>query len=205
MKIFSQSLRLFLFLTGLTGIIYPLVITGLAELTMYENANGSLVSYASKPAGSLLIAQEFKSPEYFWPRPSATQYDPLHSGGSQLGPTSLHLKNKVEERLKVLMQAHSVGDSQEVPSDLIYASGSGLDPHITPRAALFQVERIAKARKLSPDEKATLEKMIKNVIERHHWGFGGPPHINVLKLNIALDELDKDLSPPKDSFKIRIR
>lgn len=205
MTIFLQSLRLFLILTGLTGIIYPLVITGLAELTMYEHANGSLVHHASKPAGSLLIAQEFKSPEYFWARPSASHYDALHSGGSQLGPTSIHLKNQVNERLQVLMQAHSVSDSQEVPSDLVYTSGSGLDPHITPRAAIFQVERIAKARKLSPDEKTALEKMIKNVTERHLWGFGGPPHINVLKLNIALDELDKDQSPTKDSFKIRIR
>lgn len=178
---FWQGVRLFLCLALLTGIAYPLIITGIAYMIFPGKAGGSLIMAKGHIAGSALIAQKFTSDRYFWPRPSAVDYNPLRSGGSNLGPTSAVLKRKVEERRRMLRQKHGVADGTPIPSVLLYASGSGLDPHITRRAAYFQVDRIAKARGWGEEEKKKINDLIHSLDKR--------ASINVLILNQALDEL----------------
>ena len=163
MKIFLTSLRLFLCLTLLTGIAYPLFITFIAQGRVNLN----------------LIAQKFEKPIYFWPRPSAIDYHPLPSGGSNLGPTSRLLKETVEIRKIELAKAHGV-PIENVPAELVYASGSGLDPHISRAAAYFQMDRVARARGV---DQMRIEKLVNSLMENH------PPRINVLLLNRALDQL----------------
>lgn len=165
-----QALRLFLLLSIITGFVYPIFITTGAQLLMPNRSNGQLVTKNGVVIGSKLIGQKFHKPGYFWPRPSAIDYNASLSGGSNLGPTSAKLKSDIEERKK----AYGVGD---VPSELLYASGSGLDPHITLGAALFQVERVAKARGINPESLVTL------VNEFAHLGY-----VNVLLLNQELEE-----------------
>lgn len=169
---------MFLGLTLLTGIVYPLLITAFAQGIMNRKANGDIIKVDEKAVGARLIAQKFESAKYFWPRPSAIEYNPLPSGGSNLGPTSAALKKAVEERKSSLAKS----SSGPIPSEMLFASGSGLDPHITLAGAYFQVERIAKARGIDPQK-------IKELIERHAEGSAifGPPHINVLELNLLLD------------------
>lgn len=177
-----KSLRLFIWLTVLTGIIYPMLITAISELAMRKKAHGSLVfDQSQQMVGSLLIGQQFSQEKYFWPRPSASNYQTLPSSGSNLGPTSKALIHAVEQRKKLFAQ------TQEIPSDLLFASASGLDPHITVEAALFQIGRIARARNI---EREKIEKLIQQLIEKRTLGFLGTPRINVLKLNIKLDELE---------------
>ena len=184
MNNFWTNLRLFLWMVLLTGIIYPLAITVIAQITMNDNANGSMLISQGKTIGSSLLAQKFQSDKYFWPRPSTTDCNAIPSGGSNLGPTSIALKKAVEERKSQLAKANNVDPSQ-VPPELLFASGSGLDPHITPTAAYFQVDRIAKARDL---DKKIVSDLIESHIERRQFGFFGSPRINVLELNIALDK-----------------
>lgn len=183
---FIQSLRIFLWLTLLTGIIYPLAVTLIGYLTMHNLANGQLVNSDGKIKGSFLIGQKFESEKYFWSRPSAVDYTPLPSGGSNLGPTSAQLKKNVLER-KAKISAGTTNQNNNLPADLLYASGSGLDPHITPKAALFQMNRIAQARNLP---KETVAKLIEDFTEKSPLDLFGPPIINVLKINLALDQLD---------------
>lgn len=173
----------------LTGIVYPLLITLIAQLTMPEQANGSIIYLQGKAVGSREIGQKFVSEKYFWGRPSAHDYDPLHSGGSNLGPISLELKKLVTERRSHLVKANNVDDSGFVPSDLLFASGSGLDPHITVEAALFQKSRIVKARGGDEAYNELLNDMILNMVKKRQFGFIGVPYLNVLELNLALDEL----------------
>jgi potassium-transporting ATPase KdpC subunit len=183
MRNLLRTLRLFIWFVILLGLIYPLLITGIAQLTMPHKANGSLVKNSDhQTLGSLLIGQNFASERYFWPRPSAIHYQPLPSEGSNLAPTSRELKKEVEERVRRFEKPQS-----EIPSDLLFASASGLDPHISPEAALFQVERIAAARNM---EKATLEALIEAVKEEREFGFLGTPRLNLLLLNLKLDEID---------------
>lgn len=178
MNQFKTAIRIFLFMTVLTGVIYPLFITLVAQLTMPNLSNGSLVQKANQPIGSLLIAQKTTDERYFWPRPSAIDYDPIKpSGGSNLGPTSQKLKDAVEQR------KHKIGN--EAPSELLYASGSGLDPHISLKAAYFQMSRVAKARAIQESE---LKKTIDSIAEGKQLGFLGPRYVNVLLLNQALDD-----------------
>lgn len=186
MNDFFKVLRMFLWMSCLTGIIYPLMITGMAHLTMKEQAAGSFLTAKGKTVGSRLIGQKFESDRYFWGRPSANDYNPLASGGSNLGPTSEDLKKNIEERKKIIIKAHGIHDPTLIPSELLYASGSGLDPHITPYAARFQVERVAKARNL---EKNDLFKIIDDLTETTPFGFLGEPTINILKLNITIDTI----------------
>lgn len=168
-----KALKMFLWLTFLTGVVYPLFITVIAVTVMEEKATGSLVG----KNGSTLIAQKFESTCYFWPRPSSGDYNPLSSGGSNLGPISPTLQKTVRERK---MRYHS----EQVPTELLYASASGLDPHISPEAAFFQVDRIAKSRKLN-------NEILKALIVAHtEHSFFGPPCVNVLKINLALDEIE---------------
>lgn len=174
-----NSFRMLVWMTILTGIAYPLIVTLVAQGTMKHTADGSLIVKNDTVIGSTLLAQKFESDKYFWPRPSAIDYNPLPSGGSNLGPTSLTLKKSVQER-------KSKYPDEEVPSLLLYASGSGLDPHISVKAANIQVDRIVKARGI---DRQAVENLVKNCVEKRHFGFLGEPKINVLKLNLALDEL----------------
>lgn len=181
MAILQNGVRLFLWLMLLTGILYPLLITAIAKSAFKNKSEGDFLAIQGKPIGARLIAQKFESDKYFWPRPSSIDFNPLPSGGSNLGPTSAALKKIVEERKAILAKS----STDPIPSELLFASGSGLDPHISPRAAYFQVERIAKARGL---DKQALEKLIAHHIEGRRLGFLGAPCVNVLQLNLALDE-----------------
>jgi K+-transporting ATPase ATPase C chain len=175
-----QSLRALIFLTVLTGVAYPLVVTGIAQVAFKEQANGSLIVGEGKLIGSKLIGQPFSDPKYFWSRPSATSpmpYNGASSSGSNLGPTNPALRDAVSERI-------SKFEKRPVPADLATASGSGLDPHISPAAAEFQIERIAKARNIQAEK---LRELVKQHTEGRQWGVLGEPRVNVLPLNLALD------------------
>lgn len=181
MIIFWQSLRLFIFLTFLTGVAYPLLITGFAYLVFNDKSTGSLIRSNDHIIGSALIGQKFEGMNYFWPRPSAIDYKPLPSGGSNLGPTSKVLKQKVEERRQHILKSHELNDTAKIPVGLLFASGSGLDPHIRVQAAYFQVDRVAKARGLTNDtDKEKIKKLIDSLAEDNY--------INVLLLNKTLNE-----------------
>ncbi len=181
-----QSVRMLLFMTVLTGVAYPLLVTAIAQFVFPRQANGSLVEKDGKVLGSSLIGQPFSEPKYFWSRPSATSPMPYNGGsssGSNQGPTNPALKEAVEGRVKALRDAG--GDSSKpVPVDLVTASGSGLDPHISPAAAEYQVARIAKVRGI-PESK--VQDLVARHTEGRQLGFLGEPRVNVLRLNLALD------------------
>jgi K+-transporting ATPase ATPase C chain len=176
----------FLLLTLLTGIAYPLVVTGIAQGLMPDQANGSLVMKDGKLVGSSLIGQSFSDPKYFWGRPSATSPMPNNasaSGGSNLGPTNPALMDAVKARVQALRDADP-GNQQPVPVDLVTTSGSGLDPHISPAAAEYQLARVARVRNLNSDN---LRKLVAEHTEGRQFGILGEPRVNVLELNMALD------------------
>jgi potassium-transporting ATPase KdpC subunit len=170
--------------TILLGIIYPLVITGLAQLFFKDKANGQLIVQNGRVVGSRIIGQAFVGPGYFHSRPSAagSGYDAGNSNGSQLGPTNQHLIDRVKTDV-ANNQADNPG--QLVPIDLVTASASGLDPNISPAAAAFQATRVTKERGISGQE---LQQLIVKHTEGRQWGFLGEPRVNVLELNIGLDE-----------------
>jgi K+-transporting ATPase ATPase C chain len=178
MKTIIQSLRIYIVLTLLTGIFYPLAMTGIAQLLFPKQANGSKIVENGKVIGSDLLAQKFESPRYFWPRPSTADYATVASGASNKGPTSADLKKSIDER-----QAKFGNDA---PVDLLTASGSGLDPHISPEAARSQIQRVAKARKMSIQQ---ISALVDQATEQPQFGFLGEPRVNVLRLNQALDQL----------------
>ena len=195
MKHLRPALVMLLGLTLVTGVAYPLLITGVAQFAFPSQANGSLVMRDGKPVGSALIGQNFTSPGYFHGRPSATTatlangktvaapYNADNSTGSNLGPTSKALRDRVAADVKKL-EAENPG--RPIPADLVTTSGSGLDPDISPAAAEFQVPRIAAVRHLDP---ATLRRLVASHIVGRTFGLLGGPHVNVLKLNLALDRL----------------
>jgi potassium-transporting ATPase KdpC subunit len=183
------GLLMLLVFTVITGFAYPLAVTGLAQLIFPYQANGSLIEHNGKLVGSVLIGQPFEDPKYFWGRPSATNpfpYDPQPSTGSNLGPTNTALQAQVKARITAL---HAADPSQTgaIPVDLVTASGSGLDPDISPAAANYQIERVAHARHLN-------EKVVRALIQKYtsnqQLGFLGEPRVNVLELNLALDSAD---------------
>ncbi len=169
--------------TVLLGIVYPLVVTGLAQLFFKDKANGQLIVQNNKVVGSRIIGQAFVGANYFHPRPSAAGngYDAANSNGSQLGPTNQHLIDRVKTDVDT-NQADNPG--QPVPVDLVTASASGLDPHISPAAAEFQVPRVAKERGIGREE---LQQLIGRHTEARQLGFLGEPRVNVLELNLELD------------------
>ena len=183
----KPAIILFVLLSVLTGVIYPALVTGLAQLLFASQANGSqLTDNGGKPMGSSLIGQPFSNPGHFWGRPSATGPFPYNAGassGSNLGPTNPALVEAVKARLEAL-QAADLDNKAPVPVDLITASGSGLDPHISPAAAYYQINRVAKARLIKPEK---LRALVAANTQSRQWGFLGEPRVNVLSLNLALD------------------
>jgi K+-transporting ATPase ATPase C chain len=193
MKTFGQALRLFLILTFITGVLYPLFTTLIGQIAFSEKANGNLVKVDSKIVGSALIGQKFTDDRYFWPRPSAIDYNPLPSGGSNLALTSMALRDSVIARRKALEKSNP--GSGAAPVDLLFASGSGLDPDISPEAARFQIDRIAKARGLDNGQKIKLIGFVEKHVKQPDFGILGEPRINVLLLNLALDSVFVENSP----------
>ena len=180
-----QSIRMLVVMTVITGLAYPLIVTGIAQVAFKDQANGSLIEKNGKIVGSSLIGQPFSDPRYFWSRPSATApmpYNGAASSGSNQGPTNPALKEAVEGRIK------DHGGKTPVPADLVTASGSGLDPHISPAAADYQIARVAKTRNV-PEEK--LRALVAQHTEGRQLGILGEPRVNVLRLNLALDAAAK--------------
>lgn len=188
-----QVVGMLVLLTVITGVIYPLIVTGIAQLLFPHQANGSLIVKDGKAVGSELIGQQFSDPKYFWPRPSATNstedsakpqpYNAANSGGSNLGPLNPALADRVKRQTRALQEADPAR-RPAVPVDLVTASGSGLDPDISPAAAEFQVPRVAKARHMD-------EAKVRDLVDKHtrqrQIGVLGEPRVNVLQLNLALD------------------
>jgi K+-transporting ATPase ATPase C chain len=168
--------------TVLLGIIYPLAVTGIAQVLFPQKANGQLIEANGKVIGSRIIAQAFTSPGYFHPRPSAVNYDPTGSNGSQLGPTNQKLIDRVKGDTATL---RGENPGAPVPIDLVTASASGLDPEITPAAAAFQISRVARARGINEDQ---LRELVSKHTEGRQWGFLGEARVNVLELNLEVDQ-----------------
>jgi K+-transporting ATPase ATPase C chain len=186
-KLIRQALLLLLLMTAITGVVYPLVVTGIAQAAFNHTANGSVIEHGNKALGSELIGQAFTDPKYFWPRPSATSpfpNNPASSGASNLGPTNSALTDAVKQRIDALHVADP-DNKDPVPVDLVTASGSGVDPHISPAAAKYQVARVARARGMSV---ADVEKAVLAATEGRQFVFLGEPRVNVLQLNLALDQ-----------------
>ncbi len=186
-----SAVRVFVILTVLTGLLYPLVIWGVAQTVFPNQANGSLLARQGRLVGSELIGQAFEGPSYFHGRPSAAGtngYDAAGSSASNLGPTNRDFLNQVRDRAAAVLSENALTASAETPADLVTASASGLDPHISPDAAYLQVPRVAKARRLS---ERTVQQLVKAAIEGRQLGFMGEPRVNVLRLNISLDEQAK--------------
>jgi K+-transporting ATPase ATPase C chain len=179
--------------TLLTGVVYPLVVTGIAQALFPAQANGSLIERDGRPVGSSLVGQSFDDPKYFWGRLSATSpapYDASSSSGSNLGPTNPALLDAVRARVAALKEADPA-NTKPVPVDLVTASASGLDPHISPAAAEYQVTRVARARGLPRED---VHRLVIEHTERRTVGILGEPRVNVLRLNLALDDLGRGSS-----------
>jgi potassium-transporting ATPase KdpC subunit len=188
LKQIKPALMVFLLLSLVTGIVYPLLVTGVAQMVFPEKANGSLILKEGGYAGSELIGQPFDDPKYFWGRLSATPdfpYNSASSSGSNLGPSNPALVEEVKARVEALRKADPENQSS-IPIDLVTSSGSGLDPHISPAAALYQASRVARLRGLSADP---VRRLIDQYTEPRQWGFLGERRVNFLKLNLALDRL----------------
>lgn len=195
MKYLRQALVSLVILTLLTGVIYPLFIYGIGKIFFSNQANGSLIEKDGHIIGSSLIGQQFSQAKYFWSRPSATSgnsYNGLASGGSNLGPLNPQLVNNVQARTTALESNNP--DHKPIPVDLVTASGSGLDPEISLAGAEFQIPRIAQARNVKPEQ---IQQLINQAAEYPLFGLIGEARVNVLKLNLALDQLSLNLTEQK--------
>lgn len=183
------AIRFLLGMIILTGILFPLFMTGIAQVIFPHKANGSLVLKDGRVIGSELIGQKFDSTIYFSSRPSAIDYNPIPSSGSNLGPTSQKLKSQVVERRKAFITLNALKDSSAIPQEMFQASSSGLDPHISPEAALLQIDRVAASRHFDDTRKQELMRLIKNSTQDPQFSFLGERRINVFELNLALDNM----------------
>ena len=179
------------------GVIYPVVMTILAQVAFHGQANGSLVERDGKIIGSAMLAQQFQGTNYFWPRPSACGYGTGPSGlvassGSNLGPTSGPLSTNVLNNIAAFINGNNLPTNTVVPADMVFASGSGVDPHISPEAARLQIARVAASRGVSEDK---VKALVDRFTEPPQWGFLGQARVNVLLLNAALDEMDANKKP----------
>jgi K+-transporting ATPase ATPase C chain len=186
MKQIIIGLKVLIILTVITGVIYPLTITGFAQLFFQNKANGSMIIKENKIIGSELIGQQFTKPEFFWGRPSAIGNNPMPSGGSNLSPVSKEFKVQFQARVDTIRKYHGNINVKDIPKDLLFASASGVDPHISPEAAYFQVDRIAKNRNYTKARKLELIQLINSSIEKSDMFILGEPRVNVLKLNVKL-------------------
>ena len=189
-NLIRPALTLFILISLVTGLLYPLAVTGIAHIAFPEQATGSLIKRGEEVIGSSLIGQSFSGSTYFWNRPSATApmpYNAANSGGSNLGPTNPVLAETIAARVKNLL-AHHPDKKEKIPTDLVTASASGLDPHISPAAAFYQIERVAAARSM---DVVVVKSLVDRSIEAPQWGVLGDSRVNVLNLNLALDALEK--------------
>jgi len=198
MKLILQSVRQLLLWTVIAGGLYPLVVTVIAKTAFRHQAEGSLVERDGKMIGSALLAQQFQGSNYFWPRPSACSYGTGPTGiaassGSNLGPTSGALQTNVMNNAAAFISGNNLPTNTTLPADIVFASGSGLDPHISPEAARLQIARVAASRGLSSDK---VKELVEQFVEPPQWGFLGEARVNVLLLNVALDQL---AAPKNDS------
>lgn len=194
-SLLRPALVLLALFTVLTGLLYPLVVTGAAQALFPEEANGSLVRRHGQVIGSQLIGQRFEDPKYFWGRPSATgpaPYDAAASTGSNLGPSNPALAEAIAARVAALRAADPSQASAPVPVDLVTASGSGLDPHLSPAAALYQISRVSRLRGVDAEK---LRQLVTDHTEARTLGLFGEPRVNVLALNLALDQLTGASAP----------
>lgn len=190
MRSIGNAFRMLLFLTLLTGITYPLLVTGIARLLFPFQSNGSILIRQGKPVGSLLIGQPADSSGiYFGPRPSAGSYNPLPSGGSNYSLTNRRLREQFVQRQQQFREYNLQDRITEVPSEMLFASASGLDPHISPEAALLQVDRVSRARKFPEAQKAQLQDLVYRLTEPPQFLFLGQERINVLLLNLETDKI----------------
>jgi potassium-transporting ATPase KdpC subunit len=186
MKELRPALVVFGLLTLLTGVAYPLVVTGIGQAAFHRQANGSIIQSGDRAVGSSLLGQPFSDPKYFWSRPSATGPQPYNGGvssGSNQGPINPALEAAVRDRIAAL-HAADPANTAPIPVDLVTASGSGLDPHISPAAAEYQVRRVARVRKMT---EADVRKLVASATDGRTFGILGEPRVNVLELNLALD------------------
>lgn len=188
MKTLVQSCMILVVMTVLTGLVYPLLVSGAGQTLFRDQATGQILLRDGKPVASAMIAQKITSAKYFWPRPSGADYNASASSGTNLGPTSADLKKQYEERRKALKEAHP--DQGEPPQDLLFASGSGLDPEISPAAAVYQLNRVVKARNFNEEQSTKLKALVEVHSHGPTLGFMGSSRVNVMELNDALDRMN---------------
>ncbi len=189
-KLIIQSIRQTILWSVVAGVMYPIVMTVFAQAAFHSQANGSLVERGGKLVGSALLAQQFQGSNYFWPRPSACGYGTGPTGiaassGSNLGPTSGTLRTNVQNNIAAFISGNNLPTNTVVPAEMVYASASGLDPHISPEAARLQIARVAAARGMA---ETRVTSLVERFVEPPQWGFLGEARVNVLLLNLALDE-----------------
>ncbi len=189
MKNFFKSIKIFFMLTVICGVVYPLLIFALSQFAFSEKANGSLIIKDKRLIGSNLIGQQFIKPEFFWGRPSAINNNPMPSGGSNLNPIGEKLKNQIQIRMDSIRKYHGNLTIIQIPKELLFASASGVDPHISPETAYFQVQRIAKFRNFDENQILKLKQLINSSIENRDLFIFGEPRVNLMNLNLQLLEL----------------
>jgi K+-transporting ATPase ATPase C chain len=187
----KNSIKILLFFTVITGIIYPLIIFGIGQMFFSGKADGSFIKDNNRVIGSELIGQKFTSRKYFWPRPSAIDYNPMPSGGSNLSLSSKVLLQQYNDNKAGFMKENFLKDTSAVPADMLFASASGVDPDISGEAALVQVQRICDARKFNQVQKQKLLNLVALQTKSRQFGFLGEETVNVLELNMKLDEMTK--------------